>query len=156
MGAATRPALLVALLAVALVGPPRGLLPVASAQQQSQQQSSSLARGAGRKVGFTVEPREGPASGGTLVTLHMAAADVPTGHAKWWCSFGDKRVAAQSFFMVPSEQHGGRGNPALLCVAPAGPVRGRDGVGAALVTILKSGVFIFNFFSPLSSSQRER
>lgn len=77
-----------------------------------------------KKVGFTVTPKEGPASGGTMVTLHMNPSDVPLTHAKWWCAFGDKKVPAQSFFMIPSETHGERGNPALLCVAPAGPVRG--------------------------------
>ena len=106
-----RGAILLASLLAIVVGHPRGAL--VSAQQ-----------GRGRKVGFNIQPKEGPASGGTLVTLQMNAADVPMTHAKWWCSFGEKRVPAQSFFMIPSEQHGGKGSPALLCVAPAGPIRG--------------------------------
>lgn len=114
---------LAALLLAIIVGPPRGARVSAQLPHEQSQQSPTHTRG-GRKVGFNIQPKEGPASGGTLVTLHMNAADVPLSHAEWWCSFGDKSVPAQSYFMIPSEQHGGKGSPALLCVAPAGPVRG--------------------------------
>lgn len=117
-------AVLVALQLAIIEGSTRG--PGVSAQQplEQSQQPSTHTKESRFKVGFNVQPKEGPASGGTLVTLHMNAADVPMNHAKWWCSFGDKRVPAQSYFMIPSEQHGGKGSPALLCVAPAGPIRG--------------------------------
>ena len=110
-------AMFLALLLAVVAGPPG--CDVVSAQLAHEQAHPT--RG-GRKVGFNIQPKEGPASGGTLVTLQMNAADVPMTHPKWWCSFGEKRVPAQSFFMIPSEQHGGKGSPALLCVAPAGPV----------------------------------
>ena len=68
-------AVLVALLALALIA-------AVSAQQvhevgaavsaQSQQQAQPSHSKGGKKVGFNIQPKEGPASGGTLVTLHMA------------------------------------------------------------------------------------
>ena len=114
------------------------------------------------KVGFNIQPKEGPASGGTLVTLHMNAADVPMSHAKWWCSFGDKKVPAQSFFMIPSEQHGGKGSPALLCVAPAGPIRGGEATHThaqqpkSIESFQNNKTFTFPSLSPIMKPATQR
>mmetsp|Transcript_35527 Transcript_35527/g.77576 ORF Transcript_35527/g.77576 Transcript_35527/m.77576 type:complete len:222 (-) Transcript_35527:162-827(-) len=70
------------------------------------------------KVTFSIKPMEGPASGGTQVTISFTR-ELPKGRTAFRCAFGDKVVPAQSFFASPEE----KAEPSLLCQTPAGQPR---------------------------------
>ncbi|KAK3234897.1 hypothetical protein CYMTET_54873 [Cymbomonas tetramitiformis] len=72
-----------------------------------------------KKITFTIEPREGPASGGTQVTLTVNS-EIPVDHFDFFCAFGDKVTPAQSYFALPDSKHNA---PAVLCTTTAGQPR---------------------------------
>eukprot|EP00241_Pyramimonas_parkeae_P011650 CAMPEP_0114234486 /NCGR_PEP_ID=MMETSP0058-20121206/5735_1 /TAXON_ID=36894 /ORGANISM="Pyramimonas parkeae, CCMP726" /LENGTH=190 /DNA_ID=CAMNT_0001346169 /DNA_START=178 /DNA_END=750 /DNA_ORIENTATION=+ len=84
------------------------------------QDASSRGGSASRiqRVLFTVDPHEGPASGGTQVTMSISS-EMPKGAAKFHCAFGEKVVPAQSYFASPEAIS----EPSVLCVTPAGQAR---------------------------------
>lgn len=73
---------------------------------------------AAQRLVFQIEPKEGPASGGTQVTITVNT-QVPDGPKNIHCAFGEKVVPAQSFFASPDEVP----EPSVLCQTPAGRAR---------------------------------
>mmetsp|Transcript_26559 Transcript_26559/g.36682 ORF Transcript_26559/g.36682 Transcript_26559/m.36682 type:complete len:152 (+) Transcript_26559:110-565(+) len=95
---------------------------------------------------FTIEPSEGPASGGTQVTITFSH-DLPNGPQNFHCAFGEKVVSAQSFFVSPEAA----GMPALLCQTPAAQARSTVTVRVSLDGIKYSSGPRFYFHDPIGS-----
>ena len=113
-----------------------GLFPAEAARSRpaGSAAGAQIARGAqggaaGGPTGefsFAIEPRQGPSTGGTLVTFAISGSMPPgkdaSGDANFFCQFGERAVPVQSFFLAPRSDPG-EGQPAVVCAAPAGPMR---------------------------------
>ena len=126
--------LLLLLLAGLAAGGPRGAAGAGSvargAAEAGAEPGGGRQRGKRRSVGggggalapklvFMIEPKEGPALGGTQVTVTIASTgNIPKNHQDWFCQFGQKVVPAVSYFKRPGAEDPEYG--AILCLAPAG------------------------------------
>mmetsp|Transcript_38716 Transcript_38716/g.65182 ORF Transcript_38716/g.65182 Transcript_38716/m.65182 type:complete len:211 (+) Transcript_38716:241-873(+) len=99
-----------------------------------------------QKIAFSIRPMEGPASGGTQVTISFPQ-EFPKGQTDFRCAFGDKVVPVQSFFASPEE----KSEPSLLCQSPAGQARSSATVRVTLDgTKFHTGPH-FYYHDPISS-----
>ena len=101
------------------------------AAAQAAMQAQAAASATAGDFSFSIEPRQGPSTGGTLVTFSISGGVFASD--TFQCQFGERVVPAQSFFLSPARAGGigasagdaqsSGGQPSVLCAAPAGPMR---------------------------------